>query len=887
MSLAQGTKLGPYEILAPLGAGGMGEVYRARDPRLGRDVAIKVLPASASADPERLRRFEQEARATGALNHPNILVIYDIGVHEGAPYIVSELLEGETLRERLHREAAPVASSSMASGSAEAKTAAPARALSQRKAVQHAIQIAQGLAAAHEKGIVHRDLKPENIFVTRDGHVKILDFGLAKLTQPVEVMGSLTALPTTPPVTEPGLVLGTVGYMSPEQVRGQPADHRSDIFAFGVILYEMLAGRAAFRRETGAETMTAILKEDPPELSDTHPGVSPAVERVVDYCLEKDPAARFQSARDLGFALEAVSGASGATSATQAAIPETRKNRTAMVAIAFVVALFLIVGAYSIGKRQTPSFEIPTFEPLTFRRGTVPSARFVADGETVIYTAAWDGRPMEIFSSRIGSPEWRSLGLENSELLSLSSKGEMAVLVDCHKTGPWRVAGTLARAPIAGGAARQVLENVEYADWSPNGEDLAVAREVEGRYRLEYPIGKVLYETTGWLSHIRFSPTGKLIAILDHPLPQDDRGAVAVIDLTGKKKMLTEVYATTQGLAWSPGGDAIWFTAADVGNHSALRLVTLAGKERMVQDAPDPLTIQDVSKDGRLLVASRSIRRRIVGLVPSSPDERDLSWLDWSNLRDISPDGKTILFDEQGGGAGAKYGVFLRKTDGTPAVRLGDGYGTSLSADGKWALALDFYSNPARFVLLPTGPGQPQAVPAASYTYNWGQLLSDGKRILAVANQPGEALHLYVQKIDGAELRPVGPKPLRKNQFAVSPDGKTLAAVGPDGKIGLYPVDEGAPRAIPGVEAGLSPIAWSEDSRTLFVSRQLEIPAQLFRLDISTGRATLWKKIIPADPTGILTIGPVLVTPDGKYYAYSFIRDLDSLYLLTGTQAPK
>jgi eukaryotic-like serine/threonine-protein kinase len=887
MALSSGTQLGPYEILSPLGAGGMGEVYRARDPRLGRDVAIKVLPTSASADPERLRRFEQEARAAGGLNHPNVLVIFDIGMHEGAPYIVSELLEGETLRERLRSEGATVASSSMGSGSAEAKTGTPARALSQRKAVQHAIQISQGLAAAHEKGIVHRDLKPENIFITRDGHVKILDFGLAKLTQPVEVMGSQSALPTTPPATEPGLVMGTVGYMSPEQVRGQAADHRSDIFSFGVILYEMLSGRAAFRRETGAETMTAIMKEDPPELSDSHPGISPAVVRVVDYCLEKDSAARFQSARDLGFALEAVSGASGATSAAQAAIPVAGKNRTVTIAIASVLTLILIAGAYVIGKRQAPSFQTPTFEPLTFRRGTISSARFVADGETVIYTAAWDGHPMEIFSSRIGSPEWRSLGLLNSVLLSLSSKGEMAVLVDCHRTGPWRVAGTLARAPVAGGAARQILENVEYADWAPDGEGLAVAREVEGSYQLEYPIGKVLYKTTGWVSHIRFSPKGDSIAFLDHPLPNDDRGGVAMIDLAGNKKMLTKVYASTQGLAWSHAGEAIIFTAADEGNHSPLRSVTLSGDEQVIAEAPEPIAIQDISPQGQILVASRSMRRGIVGLVPGSPAERDLSWLDWSNVRDISPDGKTLLFDEQGGGAGPKYGVFLRKTDGSPAVRLGDGYGSSLSSDGKWALALDFYSNPKHFVLLPTGPGQPHVIPSGPFNYDWGQLLPDDKRILASANKPGEPTQFYVQGIDETEMRPIGPRPAYRNLSAISPDGRTLATINPDGKIGLYPIDGGAPSEVPAQETGFGPLAWSEDGRSLFVSKRPEIPYKLFRMDIATGRISVWKELVPADPTGVLTIGPVAIAPNGKYYAFGFIRELDTLYLMTRNQPPK
>jgi Tol biopolymer transport system component len=880
--IQNGTKLGPYEIVAPLGAGGMGEVYRARDPRLGREVAIKVLPSSASADPERLRRFEQEARAAGALNHPNILVIYDIGMHEGAPYIVSELLEGETLRERLRSDAKPISSSPRAaSASAELKRPSTAIALSQRKAIQYAIQVAQGLAAAHEKGIIHRDLKPENLFITRDGHVKILDFGLAKLTQPVETEGSLTALPTTPPATEPGLVLGTVGYMSPEQVRGQVADNRSDIFSFGLILYEMLAGRAAFRRETGAETMTAILKEDPPELST--PGISPAVERVVDYCLEKDPAARFQSARDLAFALEALSGSSGATGAVQAVVPETRKKGGIVVALA-ALAVVLIAAAYWMGQRQSAGTQPVTFEPLTFRRGTIGSARFLSDGQNIVYSAAWDGHPSEIYTSRIGSPEWRSLGLENALLLSVSSQGEMAVLEDCHKTGPWRTAGTLARMPVAGGAARQILENVEYADWAPDGEHLAVARQTPQGYVLEYPIGKVLYQTTGWVSHIRFSPQGDQIAFLDHPLSQDDRGSVAVMDLNGKKKSLSNTYASAQGLAWSPSGGSIYFSAADIGNSWALRSVTLSGKEQLIEQTPGSLSVQDVSKDGRVLADLRNLRRGIVGLFPGASEEHDLSWLDWSDVRDISADGKEILFDEQGGGAGERYGVFLRKTDGSPAVRLGDGYANQLSEDGRWALSFNFYSDPPQLVLLPTGPGQPHPIPASSLKIRWADLFPDGKRVLIFGSKDNEPGRFYIQQVSSTELRPVGPAAPANNNMAISPEGKTLALLDSDGKLALFPAHGEAARAIPGVEPGYSPLTWSKDGREILVAR-LGLPIQIFRLNVATGRATLVKTLTPADSTGIITLGPVTITPDGRYYAYSYIRDLGALYLLTGTQA--
>src|SRR5215510_13344645 len=322
MTLSVNTRLGPYEIIAPVGAGGMGEVYRARDTRLGRDVAIKVLPASFSDDDERLHRFQQEACAAGALNHPNILVIHHIDTHEGAPYIVSELLEGETLRQRL-------------GGSAFA----------QRRAIDYAGQIARGLAAAHEKGIVHRDLKPDNVFVTNDGRVKLLDFGIAKLTQP-DGTPSQTDIPTRRVDTDPGKVMGTVGYMSPEQVKGRPVDHRSDIFSFGAILYEMLSGRRAFHGESAAETMSAILKEDPPDLSETNQRISPALERLVNHCLEKNPEERFHSASDLAFALEALSGSGAVANATTTGrfvVPSGFRMRK-WLPWAFAVFGFLLAG---------------------------------------------------------------------------------------------------------------------------------------------------------------------------------------------------------------------------------------------------------------------------------------------------------------------------------------------------------------------------------------------------------------------------------------------------------------------------------------------------------------------------------------------------------------
>ncbi|HKU26511.1 MAG TPA: serine/threonine-protein kinase, partial [Candidatus Sulfotelmatobacter sp.] len=486
MPLSSGTKLGPYEIQSPLGAGGMGEVYRARDARLNRDVAIKILPASFSADPERLQRFAQESRAAAALNHPNILSIYDIGEDRGAPYVVSELLEGESLRGRLRTGGLPA-----------------------RKAIDYAQQIAKGLATAHEKGIVHRDLKPENLFITNDGRAKILDFGLAKFTRPES--DSLGDAPTEQIATEAGTVMGTVGYMSPEQVRGKNADARSDIFAFGAILYEMLSGKRAFHGDSAADTMSAILKEDPPELTETNRSVSPALDRIVRHCMEKNPAERFQSARDVAFNLEALTDISTSGRTAARVLTEQRAPRRWLLPLS--IALLVLVswaGIYQLGRRSSARGN-PTFHEITFRNGIIWDARFAPDGQTIVYGAAWDGVAQEIFSSRFDSTDSRAIGLPNSQILSISSKGEMAVSLHPVNTGPFAQAGTLARVPLAGGAPREVLDNVFWADWTPDGQSLAVIRPDNrtGGGQLEFPSGNVIYSPDGWVSHVRFSPNGE------------------------------------------------------------------------------------------------------------------------------------------------------------------------------------------------------------------------------------------------------------------------------------------------------------------------------------------------------------------------------------------
>jgi Tol biopolymer transport system component len=859
MTLSAGTRLGAYEIVAPLGAGGMGEVYCARDAALGRDVAIKVLPAAVSADPDRLRRFEQEARSAGLLNHPNILSIYGFGEHEGAPYVVSELLEGSTLRDRM-------------AGSA----------LSPRRAIDYALQVAQGLAAAHEKGIVHRDLKPENLFVTDDGRVKILDFGLAKLTQPEGPPAGATTAPTMTGGTEPGVVLGTAGYMSPEQVRGLAADHRSDIFSFGAVLYEMLTGRRAFRGDSAIETMSAILKEDPPELSETNKNLPPALERIVRHCLEKSPQLRIQSARDLAYDLEALSGVSGTTVAPR--LQPARSRRALAVGLTAAAALALVALGFLAARRTAGStaaksgIESVRYRRLTFRRGNVLFARFAPDGQTIVYSAAWDDKPSEIFLARIDGRESRPLGIPNAALLGVSKTGELAVALKKTNLFGTFGAGTLARLPMTGGSPRELVEDVWAADWNPEGTDLAILRRGEGGWRIEYPVGKKLYETTDDVQAIRFSPKGERIAFVEGSGPS----ALSVIDVVGgRKTSLVKGWLVVDSLAWHPSRDEIWFDGVDPSIRAGLYAADFAGKVRLLTPAPDIPIPHDISRAGDVLIERETTRNGILFRHEGDPQERDLSWLESSRLAWISNDGRTLLFSEDQEGGGEKGSVYLRRTDGSPAIRLGDGVAQSLSPDGKWALALE--RGPSRrLVLLPTGVGQPRPLDTGKLNVFGGAFLPDGRRILFAANEPGHGPRVYVMDVDGGHPRAFTEGGITEGA-AISPDGKSVALCGPDRIAKIYPVDGSAARRISGVEPNDVPFQWSADGKSLYVTRRGELPARIERLDLATGKKELWKELMPADRSGLIRIQEVFITPDGKSYAYGAARVLSSdLYLASG-----
>ncbi len=859
MSLSPGTKLGPYEILAAIGAGGMGEVYRTRDARLGRDVAIKILPASFVSDPERLRRFEQEARAVAALNHPNILAVYDVGTHGDAPFLVTELLEGQTLRERLSEGPLPA-----------------------RKASEIVAQAAHGVAAAHEKGIIHRDLKPANIFLTSDGRVKVLDFGLAKLTEELrpDVRDTQAATLATGGATEPGMVMGTAGYMSPEQVRGKPADPRSDIFALGTILYEMLSGRRAFQRDSSADTLAAILKEDPPELAGEGRSIPPGVDRIVRHCLEKNPAERFQSARDLAFHLESISSPSTPNDFPITATKPTSRRWffPAAAVMLIIVAAAGAAAAWLLLRHATDAADI-TYLPMDFQPEAIFNARFGPDGATIVASTAVEGNIPQLLIKHAGAPTTEPMGPPGTQLLSISSKGEVAVLTGARYFQNYSFLGTLAEMPLEGGAPRDILRNVQDADWTPEGSGLAVIREIDGKSRLEYPIGRVLYQTAGYVSGLRFSPDGKQIAFFDHSARYDDRGRVGVVDLAGHVRVQQKDYVALEGLAWARDGSEFFFSAAPAdGLNLTVYAMSASGKIRKVLGDVGDIRVLDVSQVGQLLLAEDGQVSQILALAAGANEERNLSLLNFSYSPVISADGGTLLFTEAS--IGQNYGLCLRKTIGSPVVRLGDGNAVDLSRDGAWALSI-IPSAPMQLVLYPTGAGEKRVLERGGIeSYESAQFFPDVKQVFFCGSESEHATRCYVQAIAGGLPRAVTPE--GTSAGVVSPDGNEVLVQDAEGKYSIYPLRGGPPRPVPWLVASDVTVRWGLDGHSLLTYQAAQAPTRVERVDLATGRRSLIKMLGPTDLTGVVNIWGVSLSDHENSYAYSFVRILSRLAVVDG-----
>jgi serine/threonine protein kinase/dipeptidyl aminopeptidase/acylaminoacyl peptidase len=848
-----GQLLGHYRIVEKIGAGGMGEVFRARDERLDRDVAVKVIRATSSENPDHIRRFEQEARAAAALNHPNILAIYDVGLVGTAPYIVSELLHGRTLRMRLSQGQIPV-----------------------REAADYALQIALGLTAAHKRHIVHRDLKPENLFLTDEGRIKILDFGVAKLQVAMEDR-SIENLTT---VTKSGAVVGTVAYMSPEQLRGKAVDHRADIFSLGAILYEMLSGRRAFRGETEVDTMTAILREEPPEAPLAEAAIPPPYRDLVRYCLEKEPENRFQSAKDLSFALQALSGSSP-SGEVHFPLPKKIRKTSFIWPLAATLAVSTLALLLFVFLR-TPEAK-PVYRRLTFEQGTVYAARFAADGQSIVYGAAWNGKPVRIFSTVGNSLLTQPLSLDNANLLAVSHGNELAVVTGGSHNGQLEtVNGMLASAPLAGGSPREIVADVRWADWDPNGK-LAIVHYVDGHARIEFPIGNAIYQSGGWISHIRFSPQGDRIAFVDHSSLWDDRGTISLVDLNGRVQVLTPEWEYTDGLDWRQDGKEIWFSATAKGNQANLLAVTLSGKTRTVLDLPTGLSLQDIAPDGRVLVALHSKQLGMAaGLVGSKEDDVDLSWHDWSVAKDISYDGQFVLFEDSSEAAGPHYAVAVHRMDGRLPVRLGEGSAGGLSPDGKWAISFSI-GDPQRVILLPIGAGQPRSLNQIGLDHinsGWARFMPSGQQIIVNGSAQGHSVRCYMLDLNGEKPKPITPEGVRCGP--PSPDGHLIATVGPDQITTIYSIDGGPGKPIPGAQTGYRPVQWSPSGSILYGYREGELPSRIYRVDVVTGRRSLLQQLKPSAPAGIVNISPIVVSRDGNRFAYSYNQTLSVLFLISG-----
>ena len=866
MPLAAGTRVGAFEVLERIGTGGMGEVYRARDTRLDRTVALKIIRASELHRRDRLERFKREARAISRLNHPHICALYDIGEQDGEAFLVMEYVPRR-----------------------DACRAARARAAAIEEVLRYGDQIADALTAAHRKGVVHRDLKPSNIMLARDG-VKLLDFGLAKLRE---------VAPRTERAShddESGPIGGwrdprVLAYMAPEQLEGKPVDARADLFALGAVLYEMTTGHAPFQGSSKASLIVAILSEEPVPLSTRQPLTPPLLEHAIRRCLAKEPDERWQTAADLGAELTYILDMSHGHAWNAGPARRWSSRRVAMVTAG--LATIAVMGAAAIPLLRESQSSEPSFHHVTFRRGIITSARFAPDGQSIVYSAAWEGQPYELYLTRFGSTESRPLGIPHSRLFSISSSDVLAFMQG--RQSVFRAVGTLERMPLTGGAPRELLEHVTSADWTPDGTALAVVRqapETPGRLQVEFPIGTKLYETPLHVTSLRVSPRGDRVAFLEGNSSRE----LIVLDRSGKKTTLFRGWNTsTLGLAWSPDEDEIWFTGTLGQFAPSFYAASFDGKQRLLASVPDPVQLHDVSRDGRVLAVRHFGREGVACRASGETGDRDLSWFDGSSLEALSADGRTAIFGEIRGGGGLTQGIYLRKTDGSPAVRLGDGYPEDLSRDGRWVLARPNAASPDSvkkgWVLLPVGAGSPRSLPLGKLAGLFeADFLPDG-RVVFGGNETGGRGRIYVQDTSGGLPRAISPEGVHTAARA-TPDGRFVEGTS-GGKHALYLVDGGEPRALPFLSAEDTALQWTNDGRFMYVLRASpwsSTPAEIYqtleavidRVDVSTGARTLWRTIKPVDPVGLEAIVDVRITPDGNSYCYGYLRSLSTLLVVEG-----
>jgi hypothetical protein len=852
MALTAGSRLGPYEILGPLGAGGMGEVYRATDTRLGRDVAIKVLPADVAGDADRLQRFEREARAVSALNHPNIVTLYEVGTSDSGPYLVLEKIDGRTLRDAIDEAPLPV-----------------------RRVLALGAQIAEGLAKAHTAGIVHRDLKPDNVMVTGDGFAKILDFGLAKLMFP-ELGAAPIAETTMAKETGSGVVLGTLGYLSPEQASGKPADFRADQFALGALLYEMTTRERPFKRETVLESLAATIRDEPEPVRSKRPDVPAPLEWLIERCLSKDPNERYASTSDLARDLASLRDRLSDLTKMPAVEPPARTRVVPRGLLGWAVAAAVIAaaaaGAFFWGRGTAPS-SVPAFRQLTFERGLITGARFGADGKTVYYSMAHGAGPSRVFVTRTDRIERSRLDIPVGFLLSVSSRGELGVLLTGERNA-YASAGTFVSVPAIGGTPRPIADGVIYADWSADGEQVALQRGA-----CEFPLGKPIPESC---VTPRVSPDGTHVAYVR---TSRDASQVFVVNLV-VRSAAGETVATTAiphifGIAWSHDGREVWFSGSETGSplDRALYALPLRGAPRLIARAPGALTIYDVAPDNTTaLIITGAGWFGINARTADARDERSLEHAGRADVVGVTSDGARVLLNET---RDIARGAYLKTTDGTQTVPIDPGTAYGLSPDGAWAVVLP-RGDSLRMKLVSTGAGGTRDlpiddgfVPIASEIARWSR---DGRRLfVALAVKKQLALTRVYLREDNGPWRAVTP-PGMPQPFVVSPSGDAVAIRNTAGTT-IHYVDGRPSRTLTG-ETG-APVHWSTDGRELFLRSPEPFPARVYRRDIATGRVQPWQTIEPPDPTGVWSVGRILVATDDRSYVYQYNRGLNELFLAT------
>ncbi len=831
-----------YRIERELGAGGMATVYLAHDLKHDRKVALKVLKPELAAVLG-AERFVAEIRTTASLQHPHILPLFDSGTADGFLFYVMPYIEGETLRSKLTRETQ----------------------LGIDQAVSITTEVADALDYAHRHGVIHRDIKPENILL-HDGRPMVADFGIA-LAVSAAAGGRMT---------ETGLSLGTPHYMSPEQATAEKEiTARSDVYSLASVLYEMLAGEPPHSGGSAQQIIMKIIAEPVQPVTVLRKAVPPNVAAAVAKALEKVPADRFESAKAFAEALANPAFGAAAMPGRAAVVRPSRwkwalvGGLVAGVALAAVGARAglpgFLTGFLIGGSNADNTLDRVSFTQRTFGTEAVFTARFSHDGETIVYSAAAEGSVPRLFIIRSDYPEPRPVGDSATHLLSVSSHDEMAVLVHAAYLGHRLFTGTLARMPMGGGAPREILADVREADWSPDGSDLAIIHEVNGKDRLEYPIGTVKYESAGYLSDLRFSRAGDQIAFLEHPLRYDDRGGVAVIDLHGAHRILTEGYWGLEGLAWTPDDRRIIFGAALEGGFYQVHAVTLDGRAHLVLPSAGTVTVQDVSAAGRWLLTRDDGFFRLMVKAPGAHAERDLSWLDNSQRPNLSPDGEFLAFGDEAADAGANYAVMVRKTDGSPAVRLGEGAVAALSADKRWVLA-SVPTTPQQLMLYPTGPGQPRRLDHGELeSYTDARFFPDGDSLLVCGNENRHATRCYVRALGDGPLRALTPEGTTRG--FISPDGRSVLSGSADG-FSIYPVSGSPPQPVPQLKSTDVVVRWTPDGRGLWITGSNDIPLRVDRLDLATGQRTAVLSILPAARSGLIQIQSLTIADDPRVYAY-------------------